>query len=419
VISDSWQKLRLLNREAWVAIVTSAVTTGMFYGGFWTVLRNIFVLRMGYGPEVVGMLSAVGFVSYALAALPAGALAMAIGLRRAVLVGVGGMMLCGLAYAEADLIAAAWRQPFILAASIGFGVAFANISVNTAPLLAGATRVEERPHGFAFFICFMSVGSFLGSLLSGALPGLFAGLTGLELTHARPYGYSLAAGALLMAPVIWLVVRMPEQRSARMETLALRRAAPYLLLGVIGLIGLLRLAGEMTVRTFYPVYLDQALAVGTAQIGASMAIGNLLAVPAPLLMPLFVQRLGNLRALVLGVLGLAAGIAWVGAAGQWWMVSTAFVLMTAIAAIARAAWSLFTQEIVAPEWRPMSSAVNNLGIGVGSGALSATGGYLAAGLGYGPLFGLSAASVALGGLTTWLYFGVRRKAVAEPAGEAA
>jgi MFS family permease len=355
------------------------------------------------------MLSAVGFVSYALAALPAGALAMAIGLRRAVLVGVGGMMLCGLAYAEADLIAAAWRQPFILAASIGFGVAFANISVNTAPLLAGATRVEERPHGFAFFICFMSVGSFLGSLLSGALPGLFAGLTGLELTHARPYGYSLAAGALLMAPVIWLVVRMPEQRSARMETLALRRAAPYLLLGVIGLIGLLRLAGEMTVRTFYPVYLDQALAFSTAQIGLIVSLGSLLAVPAPLLLPQIVRRMGNLRAMVLGVLALSACIAGVALSGSGWMVGLAYVLMTPVAAVARSAWGLFSQEIVAPEWRPISSAANNLGIGVGTAALSAAGGYMVASLGYAPLFGMSAASVALGALTTWLYFGVWRR----------
>jgi MFS family permease len=416
VIADYVYKARHFRRETWIALGTSGAAMGFLYGGISGVLFTLYLLRLGYGPEFVGTVIAVGQAAQALAALPAGLLAMRIGLRRILMLALTLVMLAGLAYAAAEWVPAAARQPYILAAAALLYSGTVVIGVCHVPLLASVTRAEERPHAFAILMCLSSLGAFLGSLVGGQLPGFFAGLTGLGLSHPRPYGLGLLAGNLAMAPLIWLVSRLPETRREQGARAAARSAMPpYEMLVVIGMMGLLRLAGESTTRSFYPVYLDQALAFSTAQIGLIVSLGSLLAVPAPLLLPQIVRRMGNLRAMVLGVLALSACIAGVALSGSGWMVGLAYVLMTPVAAVARSAWGLFSQEIVAPEWRPISSAANNLGIGVGTAALSAAGGYMVASLGYAPLFGMSAASVALGALTTWLYFGVLRRKAIPPA----
>ena len=411
-----WSKIKSFNRETRIVVAIQAVG-GFVYGGIWSVLSNLFILRLGYGTAFIGTVLAAMLATQAVLSLPAGALSVALGPRRTLVLSLVLMLLSGVASVGAELIPAAWRQPYVLVVAIVFYAGITLYSVCAAPLLAGVTSAEERPHAFALLMCLMSVGGFLGGLVAGQLPGLFGRLTGLNLTQARPYGLSLLAGYLLLAPTIWLASNLPEQRVERKERVAARGPTPYALLLVIGLIGLLRCAGESTARSFYSVYLDQALGVSTARIGLGVSLGNLLAVAAPLLMPLLVQRLGKLYALVVSVLGLAACIAWVGLGGGWPMVALAYVLLIAVATLARSAWMLFSQEVVAPELRPLTTAANNVGIGVGSAILSAAGGYMAAALGYGSLYGVSAATVALGALTAWAYFG-RRRRVAEAASAA-
>ncbi|HSH79365.1 MAG TPA: hypothetical protein VLA19_12650 [Herpetosiphonaceae bacterium] len=41
-------------------------------GGVYAVLLNLFLARLGYGPEVIGLVNAAGMVVFALASLPAG-----------------------------------------------------------------------------------------------------------------------------------------------------------------------------------------------------------------------------------------------------------------------------------------------------------------------------------------------------------
>ncbi|NLS75890.1 MAG: MFS transporter [Chloroflexi bacterium] len=412
MLADYWRKMRLFNRQTWIALVVIAVAAGIVFSGVWTVLNNLYLLRLGYGPEFVGKVAAVMLATQALVSLPAGGLAMALGLRRCLIAALLVLAAAGLAYAAAGLVPASWRQPYVLAAA---GLVYAGGALFTTalvPLLVGSTGATERPHALALSLAFMSAGGVLGSLVGGQLPGLFARLGGLDPAHPRPYGLGLAAAFLLIAPVVWLASRLPEPPRSAREQAAARGTAPYGLFVMIGLISLLRCAGEMTARTFYPVYADQALGIRTAQIGATMSLGMLLAVPAPLLMPLLVQRLGRLGALILSVLGATACVAVMGLGGPWPLFAAAYVLLIGLATVARSAWMLLGQEVVAPEWRPMSSAAGNLGSGLGAAALSAAGGYMAAALGYGPLYGASAASVALGALTIWLCFGRRRRRAA-------
>jgi len=61
---------------------------GFGYMGVAAVLFNLYVLRLGYTVEFLGILGGIGFAVYALVSLPAGAIGARIGLRRAVSLGI-------------------------------------------------------------------------------------------------------------------------------------------------------------------------------------------------------------------------------------------------------------------------------------------------------------------------------------------
>ncbi len=56
-------------------------------GGINAVIFNLYVLRLGFGPEFVGLVSSVGMLTFALCSLPSGRLGARIGLRRTMLIG--------------------------------------------------------------------------------------------------------------------------------------------------------------------------------------------------------------------------------------------------------------------------------------------------------------------------------------------
>lgn len=75
------QKFRLLSRDARLFLITRALEGGVLYG-LRGVAISLYLLRLGYGPEFIGLFSAVGLLSYAGFCVPAGALGTRWGARR-------------------------------------------------------------------------------------------------------------------------------------------------------------------------------------------------------------------------------------------------------------------------------------------------------------------------------------------------
>jgi MFS family permease len=413
MLADYWQRVRMIRRDAWIVVANGAA-----YGFMWTgisdTLLNLFFLRIGYGPQFVGLSMATAGLGYALAALPAAAISRWLGLRRAMIIGaavwVGGMV----ALSTADLLPGPWRQPWILGMRILAVSGLALDGVSRYPMLAGATTPEERPHAFALLWSLNPLGGFLGGVVGGLLPGSFAGAIGVSLDHPRPYGYALALGLLIHVPATGALFALSETRARQSggKTKPSQSAVPYVVLGVIGLVGLLRVGGEFMARTFFNVYMDSVFAAPVARIGTAMALASLLTIPAPLVMPPLVDRLGRAGALVTTMLGVAAAVVLLGFSVHWVVAATAFVGINALAVMARSAWVLLIQEAVESEWRSMATGVSSLAAGLGVAVTSSVGGTMAAGLGYRSTFLTGAVLVALGTLVFWLYFRVPRAQVA-------
>jgi MFS family permease len=392
---------------------TLITITGIGING---VVFNLYLLRLGYGPQFVGLIQATGMATWALLSLPAGRLGMRWGCRRAMLRGLvltsAGWALCS----QAELLALPWRSGWLLATYALVSVGVALYYVNFAPFLMGHTALADRDQAFSATVALDPVGGFIGSLMGGLLPGLYAGLLGGATSAPGPFRFSLLTSVLVLAPAIFLLratsdrrtgdpqptTRDPEPATRNPEPTA--RVAPGTLIAAAATCLAVWLAGRCTIDAFFNVYLDSALAVPTAQLGALRAAGQLVAAPAVLSMPFLVRRWGQTRLITLGGLGAALGLALIALAPYWSTAGAGLMVIAACFSTTNATLIVYTLEIVAPGWRETMSGALNAAGGVGRATMAFFGGYAILSIGYRGLFLVGAACMAAGSLLFWVYF---------------
>jgi MFS family permease len=402
-------KLRLFSRDVRLVLITAALLGFTVFGGIYPVLLNLYLLRLGHGPEFIGLVNAAFMLALGGFCLPAGGLGGRWGVRRMMIAGlclvVAGYGLLPLAEFIPTTLQAGW----VLASYLLGGLGLALYIVNANPFLMGTTSSEERSHAFSVQTALWPLAGFAGSLVGGLLPGLFASVLALSLDNPAPYRYPLWIAAVALIPAVVVMSATREIGSAHTQgTVADAGPAPYGLIALMALVVLLQVAGEGAARTFFNVYLDAGLHVPTAQIGVLSAAGQLLAVPAALATPLLMTRWGKERTFVLGSLGMALSLLPLALIPHWGAAGLGLMGMMALGSIARPANTVYHQEIVSPGWRAAMSGATTMAAGLSWSVMAFGGGYLITALGYRSLFLTGAGLTVAGALLFWAYFRVPR-----------
>jgi MFS family permease len=408
------QKLRLFSRDVRLFLIATAVV-GFTWDGMRGVLFNLYLLRLGYGPEFVGTITAVGAMTFALSCPPAGALGARWGSRRMIIAGLGLMAAGFVLIPLVEFLPATWHTPWLLGMTLltypGLGLYF----VNSLPFMMGATGLEERNYVFSAYTALAPLAAFAGSLLAGVLPGVLALWLGVSPQDPAAFRYLLLLMALLSVPGMLAMLAArgegipPERQEAPAEGARARDGrAPIALIAVIGLVAALRFGGRGAVMAFFNVYMDDGLGAPTALIGVLAASAQLLSVPSALSAPLLAARWGNARTIAIGTLGMALGalplalLPYWGAAGLGYMSVTAFFMLTG------GPIRVFSQELVTERWRASMSVAFMMGAGLGFSALSFGGGRMITIWGYNSFFALAAVLIAVAAGIFWTYFRVPR-----------
>ncbi len=404
--------LRCLNRDTRL-IVGSYAPICLAAFGVWGVLLNLYLLRLGYGPDFVGLVNGAGLVTGAAACLPAAALGRRRGCRPA---SVAGMVLGTLAalllplaqWVPADLRSAWLIALYALYCLGGWGL----YRVNSVPLLMQVASEEERNLAFSLMKAFISGGIFLGAIVAGFLPALLASALGTTLAEPTPFALSLLLGplgfgvgaAMLLATER---VRTPVVSAAATATAPGRWSAAGVM-GAMAAVIALMYAGYGCINTFYNVYLDEALRVSTAAIGTTMAIGGLIGVPAAMAAPLALSRLGNRKTYAGSYLGvMVCGLA-LGLTGNFAVAAVAYLAVRALQSLAEPGIIVLQMTVVPEDQRTTMSAVATMAEVLGTAALAFGGGQIIVGAGYRALF-LTGAALVLAGVAWFTYYFGRRQ----------
>lgn len=396
-------------------------------GGISSVVLNLFLLRLGFGPDVIGQINSVGLIVFAFSSMVAGALGNRLGNRRSMVLGMSIMMVANLLLPLVELTPQSWWRNWLTATVILSNVGVSMYFVNTAPYLMAAATPAQRTHAISIQSALIALAAFAGAMIGGVLPGLFASALGLSLTQAAPYRYTLLCAALTLNVGIFALlgagdveVQRPlpstprrwytsKWRVPRLRMKHLRQLGGGVtgLLGMIAVIRVLQITGIAVTMPFFNVYLDTALAAPTAQIGLVTGLARLVSVPMILLIPLLAARWGNRRVAFWGSLCTAlfvlpiALVPTVGAAGIGYMGTMAS------SSIRYTTFMIFTMELVQPKHRSLLSGLSEMTAGLSFAVMSWWGGFLIVNQGFQALFLVGAAGTLLGTLLYWAYFGLK------------
>ncbi len=410
MITTYLRALRLFSRDVRLLLITAALN-GFCYFGIYVVLFNLYLLRLGYGPEFIGLVNAAALLALAVFGLPAGALGRRWGSRRIMIVGLS-LMVAGYGLPPlVEFIPIALRSVWLLTTYSLSGLGAALYMVNGFPFLMGATGLEERNYAFSVQMALMPLGGFAGNLVGGLLPRLFATTLDVSLDQPAPYRYPLLITGVLLIPAVLAMLATREGSAGQAQgTVAeeIGRRAPFGLIAIMSLVMLLRVAGEGATRTFFNVYLDASLHVSTSLIGTLMASSQLLAGLAALTAPLLMARWGKSRTVVLGTIGMALSMLPLALIPHWEAAGLSFIGIFALASITGAAFTVYQQESVSPGWRTVISGAANMALGLSWSTMAFGGGYMITALGYRSLFLTGAGLTAGGALLFWAYFQVPR-----------
>jgi MFS family permease len=406
------QDLRLLSPAVARYFVTIAVVGFAVDGGVYAVLLNLFLLRLGYGPEQIGLVNAAGTLTFALSSLPAGALGARWGSRRILLIGLSLMLVGCVLLPFADALAPARRLPWLIANVVVLYLGLALYFVNTAPYVMSVVSAAQRNQIFSLQTALLSLASFVGSLIGGFLPSTLAALLGASSEQPAPYRYALVLAGLAMIPAmlaIWGAQSGAEPQddtpAAASVASASTAAAPIVgLLTLIALVRLLQVSGLAALTTFFNVYLDTELLLPTAQIGAIIACARLLGVPAALTTSTLTARFGNRAVVIAASLGTALSILPVALIPHWGAAGLSFIGVVAISWIRYASSLVYFLELVPPTRRAMVSGVTEMAAGITFTVLTFGGGYAIALFGYRSLFLAGAMLTGLSALVFWRVF---------------
>lgn len=205
---------------------------------------NLYVLSLGYGKDVVGVVAAMSAVGALVAGVPVGVLADRVG-RKPLLILSG--MLTPLTLV---MIALSTSLPLLIAANLLNGIIASAYWVTNMPLLTESTQGDDQRVGALALNNFLLLGvGALGALIGGIVPQIVGAATHLPADSAVPLRWGVLAAAIVVClpaiPLWWL--REPRRRRPVSPVMAEVSAAQP------GLAGTLAVAQEMAGAPSPPV----------------------------------------------------------------------------------------------------------------------------------------------------------------------
>ena len=402
---DYWNNIQLFNHNVRYFLTATAVHGFVFFG-IYSLLLNLYLLRLGYGSEFIGMVNGIGPLMLAIFSLPAGAISRRLGGRR-VMMGGYFMTALGLGLLPlSELLPEAIQPAGILFAYALSWAAGAFVIVNFSPFLMGATGEQERNYAFAIQSALFPVAGFVGSLFGGLLPTFFANIADVTLASPIPYRDSLLVAAvidLLAAVFIWLTDEPEEETAvAKDPHHKTKSPPPYRLIILFTLVSLCMVSGEWTMRVYFNVYLDTVLSVQTALIG-TLSAGALFMGLFALLSPKAAARWGRQRVVFLGLMGVFVAFLPLIFIEFWLAVGIGYMIMIAAVSLTNPTFLVFSQSVVEPRWRTTIASSIAMSVGLGVAVTSFGGGYIIAGFGFKVLFVLGALVGLLGAAIVWRF----------------
>lgn len=385
--------------------------------GIWTVLFNLYLLRVGFSVGFVGTFWLVNMLCHAAGALPAGLIADRFGRRRAFFIATTISIV-----AQGSLLFTLEPAAILVLAGVA-GVGESFHGVTGAPFMMENSEPRERPHLFSLNACFLQVSAFGGSIAGGLLPLAWATLLGVPELDPAAARAALVLGLpltlLALVPLAFMREKPVELVESFRDLVALRNVVHFGIVARLTLLSLLVGTGfGLTVR-FFNIFFQEAHGATDGQVGTILALGALAAAGSVLLSPVLAERWGKAKGILISQSLSVPCLLLLSAAPSLSAVTVLFLVRGATYSIGLPLRNQLSMEFITARERGTTAGFTHTAFDAGGGLGAGLAGFLIAGGGFAPAFTVAAALILLPAAGYYLFFagleGRRRAATLVPA----
>lgn len=267
------------------------------YVGISNVIFNLYILKLGYNEQSIGLLISASLIATGLFAFPAARCCDRMGSRMCLV--TSGLLTAVSMY----LLYTVTSMELLLALSVLNGV-FATIpTVIGVPFLMENSTQEDRLHIFSVNFGIFVFATVIGTSLGGYLPQVCAMFFGMPEMSVEAYRYtlmvSLAVAALSVVPLIFIKERK-HTCPIRTDTKAfLRKLVESRTIRQLVLISCLIGTGAGLIVPFFNVYFNKTLQAGPDQIGIIFSLAQASMVVGAAVVPYIAARFGKVKTISL------------------------------------------------------------------------------------------------------------------------
>jgi MFS family permease len=387
-----------LHRDVRLILAVSTLMAISFFG-IQNLVKVLYVLRLGYGLEYIGLFNATGALAYMAMSLPSGMIGNRFGAQPTMRLG-GVITVLGMALLPlTELTDGGLRLALPILSQAVLVAGWSLCGVNMAPALMALTTPQLRNNAFALNSVGRGVGAFVGTIIGGFLPGMFVFLLGVSLDDPAPYRWSLwvaaALGVVALLPLVGL--GSIENKAA----LAAGEEAGRFPTGWVTLLVIYAFfthGAFATCQAFCNAYMDTDLRLSPAAIGLITGVGQFVAMLAPLLVPGLALRFSNRWTLTATSVGMAISLIPLILWTNWLAVGVGRLGMVALDAMWQPALQVVQMETVTSRWRALAYGICSMMLGLTFATVSLSGGYIIATWGYRSFFLLGLVASVAGAL---------------------
>lgn len=375
-----FQFIPSFSRDAWLYLVNTFFAGLMF--GLQYLFFNLYILKLGYNQEFIGLLASISALSTAILALPFGVLIPKFGNKRSLLAGTLFQIVAFLGW---SLLPARFT---LLLASALFGAGYCLISVNAAPFMAAITTPAKRTVLFSMQFSLNTLAGVVASGIGGVLPSFFARVFGAPAEGAMTYRVVLliAMGVTVLSLVPLVLLRGERSPTSSASAFSERDTRHQPIVIKLTVAQFIIALGAGILIPFINVFYKLRFELPDPVLGGLFAISSLAMGLSALFVPMLVKRLGKIRTMILTQLFSIPFLIFMGFSASFSLSAFGYLMRTALMSMNLPIFSAYAMGIVSERLRPITSSLLVLSWNGGWAAGSFVSGHIQSKIGFSLVF---------------------------------
>ncbi len=329
------------------------------YVGISSVVFNLYIIRLGYNEQFLGLIISAMMIATGLFAFPAAQICDRFGSKKSLVYsGILSSLILFLLYTLTS-------QEWLLVLSLLSGILSAIPTILASPFLVENSTADDRIYLFSFNFALIIIATVLGMSIGGFLPQVWSSLLGVATTSSASYRYTLFASLIVsiisVLPLVFLkdhekmCVKAPDMKlliGKLVESKTVKR-----LLIISCLIGL----GAGLIVPMFNVYFNKNLSASPQQIGMIFSVGQASMVIGAMAVPYIVSRIGRVKTVSLTYLVSIPFLILLAVTSNLYIASAAYIMRMLFMNMSQPISNSFSMEIVHREEMASVSSLTSMG----------------------------------------------------------